>query len=56
MVLRVSHPPKRTATPSYEAVDITDPFHNGNQIQHAFVLMLISLSSLAAMSKIQMNS
>jgi len=30
-------------------------FHNGGQIQYSFVLMLISLISLAAMGTIQTN-
>ena len=32
-----------------------DLFHNGGQIKYSFVLMLISLSNLAAMCKIQKN-
>ena len=32
-----------------------DLFHNGDQIKYSFALMLISLSSLAAMGKIQKN-
>ena len=32
-----------------------DLFHNGGQIKHSFVLMLISLSSLATTSKFQKN-
>ena len=32
-----------------------DLFHNGDQIQYSFVLMLISLTNLAAMHKIQKN-
>ena len=32
-----------------------DHFHNGSLIKYSFVLMLISLSSLSAMRKIQKN-
>ena len=32
-----------------------DFFHNGGQIKYSFVLMLISLSSLATASKFQTN-
>ena len=32
-----------------------DHFHNGHQIKYSFVSMLISLSNLAAMGKIQKN-
>ena len=32
-----------------------DLFHNGDQLKYSFVLMLISLSNLAAMGKIQKN-
>ena len=32
-----------------------DLFHNGGQIKYSFVLMLISLSSLATTSKFQKN-
>ena len=32
-----------------------DLFHNGGQIKYSFVLMLISLTSLATMSKFQKN-
>ena len=32
-----------------------DLFHNGGQIKYSFVLMLINLSNLAAMCKIQKN-
>ena len=32
-----------------------DLFHNGSLIKHSFVLILISLSSLAVMHKIQKN-
>ena len=32
-----------------------DVFHNGDRVQYSFVLMLISLSNLSAMSKIQKN-
>jgi len=34
---------------------IIDLFHNGDQIKYSFVLMLISLTNLTAMSKIQKN-
>jgi len=36
----------------YSSIDL---FHNGDQIQYSFVLMLISLTNLAAMHKIQKN-
>ena len=36
-------------------ISAIDLFHNGGPIKHSFVLMLISLSSLAAMRKIQKN-
>ena len=39
--------------PSISAV--IDLFHNGNQIWYSFVLMLISLISLAAMGTIHKN-
>ena len=32
-----------------------DFFHNGGQIKYSFVLMLVSLSNIAAMCKIQKN-
>ena len=32
-----------------------DLFHNGDQIQYSFALMLVSLTNLAAMHKIQKN-
>ena len=32
-----------------------DRFHNGDRLQHSFVLMLISLSNLAIMGKIKKN-
>ena len=32
-----------------------DLFHNGDQIKYSFVLMLISLTGLATMSKFQKN-
>ena len=35
--------------------NIIDLFHNGSQIKYSFVLMLISLSSLATTSKFQKN-
>ena len=34
---------------------IIDLFHNGSQVKYSFVLMLISLSSLATTSKFQKN-
>ena len=34
---------------------VMDLFHNGDQINYSFVLMLINLSNLAAMGKIQKN-
>ena len=34
---------------------IIDLFHNDDQIKYSFVLMLISLTKLTAMSKIQKN-
>ena len=37
---------------SHIAIDL---FHNGGQIKYSFVLMLISLSNLVAMCKIQKN-
>ena len=42
------------ATYKYQGATI-DLFHNGGQIKYSFVLMLISLSNLAAMCKIQKN-
>ena len=35
--------------------ETTDLFHNCGQIKHSFVLMLISLTSLAMTSKFQKN-
>ena len=40
---------------SHIIIIIIDLFHNGGQIKYSFVLMLISLSNLAAMCKIQKN-
>ena len=37
------------------SIIIIDQFHNGGQIRYSFVLMLISLSSLASTSKFQKN-
>ena len=46
---------KDSRTPSVPFTQVIDLFHNGGQIKYSFVSILISLSNLAAMSKIQKN-
>ena len=46
---------RETSPIHYCILHSVDGFHNGDRLQNSFVLMLISLSNLAIMGKIQKN-